>query len=802
MGEDVKIQLGIDIEALKRSATEATNILSKAFEQQQAQQGIGASLLGSGVAATQMPQSKDTIRGVIDVLDRIEKTLITGFTSLAGSGVATALSTWQMSQNGGGSGGGGGGGGPLALPPPKVPKVPKGWGESMSEVDAAVAPYNETAKAVAEPLRNAINSGGYRGDMYKLGGAALNSPAGNLLGPLKYGARIFFDYMNSEQLKKENFRDQQYEMWKSGGNGLMKDFTESWTTDQFGGSATEGMEKRYGIGLQESFNLRRQAARTGADANAVLQMQGTLGAGAETSALSGALKRSGNKGDIDDMAKIIGAAISSGLDQSKFPDAMDAVQRAAESSTATNLDLQREVSIMSFIGAGGQSYAPGTAKYNAMRGSIESVVSDQASPLAMMSAYKQSGGKWADMQMMMAKGTGVGGVDPKKTIDDLWNQDFVQNWAKSISPDNPEGSESLLNWAAYMLKLSGVNAELPQIAQILKDRAKDTMTGPSIGQVQAGKELITAPPPEVASSHARADADKQQAGVLGDFGKTQDTSGNTQSPQQRAAAIDAANRGATASPSGSMVVPDFMRPSGSMMTRPAGDATGSGVSTNDDFLKAYVPSGGAYQSSRPAGSANGSPTGVHPGIDITNIQAGQLIHSPVDGKVEVSKMGTGNEVGFDIMIRANDGQTHTFEHLIPINPQDLTAGKSVYKGQLLGKKAAGKEFAPGVPTHVHYGVRSANGKPIDPAKAGVSLPSILDPVSGRPGVEVSPSGIPLDDSPRGKAEAARLQQINEVIHRVEVHLSHDNAGRIQARVKGPGPTTTGPSGQQTSGKKA
>lgn len=510
MTDDLKLGMRLDLDI--KDAQRQLDLLGKDLRG-------GISVLGSGGPPTSISQSanpKDSVRGMIDALDRIEKTLVAGFQAATGiPGLGSSGGGAGPAQGAGGGGGAGFGGGGAGAGGGKKGFF-SGFGSAWTSVGGSslVNGFAQTGEMMAGPIRDAINSGGYSGDIQKLISSGVNSWAGQaLLGPLGPGAKIFDKYVGDEYNKKEAFRDKQYDMWKTGGNRVAADYTDAWTSDMF----EYGPISRYGISQDRSASLYQQTARAGGkNFDASLYMEGSLGLGDQSAGLGGSLRRSGNKGDIDDFAKIIGTAIASGMDQARFPEAMDAVKRAAESSVAVNMSMDRQLGMMEFISRGGEGYQPGSAKYDTMKAGIESLTTNKSNPIAMMEALKQSGGKWDTAQMKLALGMGTGGVDPNGTVDRYWNSSEVQAWVASVTPDSPDGDFDLLSSAAGFISREGDGGvtPLPTIAQILKDRVKGKISAPGAAATAAGKAMIMQAPPEAASSRARADAAKQQVGVL------------------------------------------------------------------------------------------------------------------------------------------------------------------------------------------------------------------------------------------------------------------------------------------------
>jgi len=106
----------------------------------------------------------------------------------------------------------------------------------------------------------------------------------------------------------------------------------------------------------------------------------------------------------------------------------------------------------------------------------------------------------------------------------------------------------------------------------------------------------------------------------------------------------------------------------------------------------------------PAGMRNGAP---HNGIDLGGVTRGTPVASPIAGEVVYAGNSKG-AAGNMVTVRAEDGSLHSLMHLDGVN---VAVGDQVESGTTVGPIGATGN-ARGV--HVHYEVKSADGKPINP----------------------------------------------------------------------------------------
>jgi murein DD-endopeptidase MepM/ murein hydrolase activator NlpD len=131
-----------------------------------------------------------------------------------------------------------------------------------------------------------------------------------------------------------------------------------------------------------------------------------------------------------------------------------------------------------------------------------------------------------------------------------------------------------------------------------------------------------------------------------------------------------------------------------------GTTTSAAPKVNYDFS----PIADGLKLTSPAGVRNGAP---HNGIDLGGVTRGTPVASPIAGEVVYAGNSKG-AAGNMVTVRAEDGSLHSLMHLDGVN---VAVGDQVESGTPVGPIGATGN-ARGV--HVHYEVKGADGKPINP----------------------------------------------------------------------------------------
>jgi len=483
MADDVKIQLGIDVDALKRSATEATSVLQKAFEAQ----NLGSNLLGSGAPATQLPAqagSKDTLRGVIDALERLDRTMTAGFTSLGGLG-ATGISTATGGTVGAGRGGGGGGGaGGAAAAASGI------GGFGIAQV---LERAGDLAAALMPSTMNAFMSHGYGTDMAQLAATAVHQipVAGKLLGAM-------IDPFISELKGNDQFKNTQYELYRDVGKGSMDAFTDMWTPqkDSDDSGTFEQFTKKYGFTRAETAGMIRSGAKQGLSygggggMDAIFNMQGALGLGEEGTQAAGAFRKAGGgEGrEMDIFASAIGVAVQTGLERGRWGEMLNMWQKAAQSSIDTDVSLKGVTDQAAGIGSLGERFKGYTAAAGSMASALQGTTSNTGDALSLRNAMRLEGGDYKKAVARMARSAQT--PDPElddAAINDVMQLDSVQKYMASSSEDG-------LDAAAFDAHMFHTDISQLKFVDLLRKKKQlkggNIFNGPSQEAVGVAKEAI------------------------------------------------------------------------------------------------------------------------------------------------------------------------------------------------------------------------------------------------------------------------------------------------------------------------
>lgn len=776
MADDIKLQLGIDVEALQRTASQATNVLAQTFSQ-----GLSANLLGNGLLPNQVsqPQSKDTLGGVIAAVQQVNKTLITGFNALAG-GVYLGGGGYGVGGGGGGGGGPGAGAGAAGLAPPTPGSGVAGGGFGIASQILQRA--GNLAAALMPSAMKMFMGGFYGTDVMGFAHNLVSQIpiAGSLLGAV---TGPFHQVMQ----QNDEFKNMQYELFRDAGENAMHSFTNLWSDDDY----REQFVKRYGLSRSETQQLlhsgfRRGLGQGGRGMEAVLNLQGTLGLGQEAAETAGSLLRAGGKaGDTTEvLATAIGVAVATGLERGRWGEMLSMWQKAAQSSVDTDIAWKEVASQQQFVGSLGARFQGDTAAAQSMNAALRAMASNAQSPLAVRAAMQLTGGDYFGATARMARA----GEQPdteleEKIIDQLMSTSGVQAWL--AMPDGPE-ADRVADRLAGVATTFGTGLSQLKIATLLKARKSTVgrLFKPVMGAATAvGMQQVTgtAPLPETALGPRRSQSEAQRPS---DISRIQETDalvpGGPQGQLQRNQAerirrIQAGDRSAGMS----------------MDELKSGQFTFSAPGAAPDATP--PPPTNGYQQFATQGFGNPIPgRAPHPGVDLA-FPPGTAVTCPVDGVVEhVNRNGTGMEVGAAIHVRAVDGVLWKLYHIDPATfPASLRVGQRIAKGTPLGRTYA-VQFWKGpngqaVRTHLHVGQIGPGGVGLDPMRPGGIAPGSLT------------GGAP-PPAPGGAATSAAGGNVH-VTTDVNVYVHQDPSGRPVVRARAATPAVVSSPGQLVGGSR-
>ena len=805
-GEDVKITLGIDVEALQRSATEATRALTSAFSQ-----GIGASLLGSGLPPNQAPPplppagqgNQNNIAGIIAAVQQVNRTLIVGFNALAG-GVYLGGGGGGGGGAGGGPGGGGGGAGGLAPPTPGTGVAGGGFGIAGQILSRA----GDLAAALMPSSMKMFMGGFYGTDVMGF--------AHNLVSQIPIAGKLLGAVTSPfHQVMKQNdeFKNMQYELFRDQGEDAMNAFTHMWVGDAY----RDQFVNRYGFSRGETQQLvgaaGRRGFRQGDGLETVLNMQGTLGLGQEAAETMGGLRRAGIKPgqETEALATAIGVAVSTGLERGRWGEMLTMWQRAATSSIDTDVAWKEVAAQQNFIGGLGGRFRGDTAAAQSMDQALKGMASNAQSPLALRGAMRLTGGDYFGATARMARAGEQPDLELQESvIDQMMGTAGVQAWL--AMPDGPDADRAL-DRLAGVASTFGTGLSQLKIATLLKAR-KGTVgplfKGPSTEATAVGAMVSGAGAtlPDTALGPRRSQAEAQRpsgissiqeerplmpGGVQGALRRTQDdrfrrmqagdpdampTMSELRSGQFT---FDLGPPPAPGSP-GAQPLPGAGAP---RQTAPG--AQGAAQASPATSYQQFVMQGFGNQMPGRA---------PHPGVDLA-FPPGTAVTCPVDGVVEhINRNGTGLEVGAAIHIRADgDGTLWKLYHIDPATfPASLRVGQRVTQGMALGRTYSVRNWQstggrPPVRTHLHVGQIGAGGAGLDPMRPGGIAPGSL-----------TGGSMPATTDAPGAAAGGAGGNVH-VTADVHVHVHNDQMGRPVVRVRGASPAVTSSPGQLVGGSR-
>lgn len=763
MADDVKLQLGIDVEALQRSASQATNVISQAFEK-----GISANLLGNGLVPTQGPSNQsqnNSIAGVITAIQQVNRTLVVGFNSLAGGvylGGGGGGGAAGGSPGGGGMAGGGAAG--LAPPPPGAGVAGGGFG-----IGSQILSRAGSLAAALMPSSMRMFMGGFYGTdvMGFVHNLVSQIPiAGQLLGAM---TGPFHQAMEQNDI----FKNMQYEMFRDVGEDAMNTLTNMWVDED----KRKQITQRYGFSRSETQQLIQAGYRGGIGGGpgrnkaieTIMNIQGQLGLGTEAAGTMGALRRGGLQPgqETEVMANAIGVAVATGLERGRWGEMLTMWQRAAQSSVDTDIAWRDVAAQQQFIGGLGGRFRGDTPAAQSMDAALRGATSNVQSPLALRAAMQLTGGDYFAATARMARSAEQ--PDPQlqeAIINQLAGTSLAKTWL--AMPDGPDADRMLERVAGVAAQL-GTGLPQLKIITLLKARKKAQgalFPGPTPEAVDIGRQQVTggAALPGTALGPRISETKKQ---ITSDISSIQDIG-----------------------PVASMSPQDQLRTTPPHI--PTVDDLRSGRYTIDPSSLGGGSSVGGQGYQQLVGQRFGNPIAgraPHPGVDLM-FPPGTAITCPVDGVIEfIIPNGSGDEVGYDLGIRAADGVLWKIFHLDPSMQHSFRVGQRITRGTPLGRTFTNQFWrnpSGGLTrTHLHVGQMSRAGALLDPMRPGGIEPGSL-----------TGGAAPSMGAASAAGTAGSAAHMTADIH---VYVHQDQAGRPVVRVRSGAPVITSSPGQMVGG---
>lgn len=789
MADDVKLTLGIDVEALQRSASAATNMLAQTFEK-----GISANLLGNGMLPTSMAPplagSKDTLGGVIAAIQQVNRTLVVGFNAISG-GV-------YLGGGGGGAGGGvagGGGGGASGLAPARP-----GMGVAGGAFGIAgqiLSRAGDLAAALMPSTMKMFMGGFYGTDVMGFVHNLVSQipVAGKLLGAV---TGPFHQVMQ----QNDEFKNMQYEMFRDSGEDSMHAFTNMWTDDNY----RDQFINRFGFSRSETQQLiggaHRRGLGQGQGMETALNMQGALGLGQEATEAMGGLRRAGLKPGQEQevMANAIGVAVATGLERGRWGEMLTMWQRAAQSSVDTDIAWKEVAAQQQFIGSLGARFKGDTPAAQSMDTALRQMASNAQSPLALRGAMQLTSGDYFGATARMARAAEQPDTDLQEgVINQMMGTSGVQAWL--AMPDGPDADRAL-DRIAGVAATFGTGLSQLKIATLLKAR-KGTQGalfgGPgsaalSIGGQQVGGAGIVLPDTALGPRRSQSEA-QRPSGISSIQGTKALTPGGPGGALQRAK-DDRFKRMEAGDPTSYPTMDELVKGDFTFdLPPPAPGSLGAqplpATSSSPTRPGFSTPPAASYQQfvMQKFGNpiAGRSP---HPGVDLA-FPPGTALTCPVDAIITHIRDGVGIEDGKAIHFRDDNGQEWKLYHIDPKTfPPGLHVGQRIAKGTPLGRTLSFARWKDtGVRTHLHLGQIGASGVGLDPMRPGG-----IDPGSLTGGTIPSTSGVSSGGGGGGGGGGSA-----HVTADVHVYVYNDQAGRPMARVRTTTPVITSSPGQLVGG---
>lgn len=704
MADDIKLQVGLDLDALKTSAERGASVLGQAF------QGAMSSLLsgqtlGSGVPPTQIAPGQGHMEQMLDALEGIQQTLQAGLSALI--------------QGIGGGGGIGGATGPSGSGRPMYsPPQNAGGGSGGSKPTTFGGELMEGARTLdrfpMSSFANMIQTDFGRTGIYQF--------ANQLLGNVPIVGKLFGLGAEYSQASDE-FLNQSTNVFRAGGRDARRNFRMT-------GGMEAGHEflKQNGITLPEYANMQMQAASYGSSvADPLAAIQGRYGLADKGVDLMRTMVQGGgtlNSKGVNDVnykagehewrnfADVLAVAIGTNLDRGRWGEAFTALSGAARRITTGNIDREGLLSTEQFVGNMGARFQGDSAAHQSMVTTLQGLQGGQGGGLASLMALQAgglgSGGGFFDAQARVDLGAAAGGVGLGDVLNRYKNLGFVQAYMTS-------GDEKDLN-RAYIILSRMLPAYKPtDIKEMLRamrgggpkplDETLRNVMGRTIGSPMAlGGD-------KPADFLPKQEGEVLGSAVAGSF-KGADFTANMDQEEQRAAGRGQ-GIGGIENADEARAQGGFRRnPAVEMVDNPTGNTEGFGdqrsywpMGPGDQQESGFLPGWRKARATDPHGARH-----MARDIVIGNGSPGQRVHAPVHGiwltQSPVLAIAGSPDEGYCAEMLGDNETRYKFVHLH--FDQTLKKGVRVRQGQFIGTVA--KNTKNSVP-HLHLEARKrVNGK--------------------------------------------------------------------------------------------
>lgn len=437
MSDDIKLQVGLDLDALKISAERGAGLLGQAF--QNAMSSImNGQTLGSGLPPQQAAPGTGHADQMLSALEGIQQILQAGFSALV-----------QAGGGGGGGGGSSGGAGNGRMPSPNIPTPPGATPPPYKTPDHEVAVRNAAGIANMFPQQAWANA--YQGGFHGTDNAQFAAQATSSIPIIGQ----FMNMVAGTLSDRDQFLMQSLNMFRSGGKQPWANFRNMSTSDS-------GHQLMYNTGLDinEIGGLMRQQSsygRSGGALQGLAGLEGRLGMGSQGVGWMQALMHGGER-DVTGAAKnsdielrvfgeVIAGAIASNLDRGRWGEAFTALTKAAQRISSGNIDREALQATESFVNQLGGRFLGDTSAHSSLVGTLQGMQGGQGGGLANILAL-QAGGLGQDgyfsAQARVDLGAAEGGVSLTMLLERYKSLPFVRRYLQT-------GTESDLNRAYILL---------------------------------------------------------------------------------------------------------------------------------------------------------------------------------------------------------------------------------------------------------------------------------------------------------------------------------------------------------------
>lgn len=403
--DDVKLRIGLDLDALKVDTEKAGDMVGK--------------VLGTGKTAS-TAATKSPAQSFVEEMERLlavskdTQRVYEEMTKAMREQVALREKEFNFKREesrmpgGGGSGGTGRGAGGTGFFSGASGLVGMRTGGENAHNIATASRIGDAARTAGRVTEDWLEVGNRGWRSTEIAGAAARTiDSIPVLGRILGGYSSALESVSRAGQSQDQWREARYQSWLAGGESGRAGFTNLW--DYSGGRS---VMRRYGIDRDESLHMELAAQRAyGGGAGVQYAVQGRFGLGNEQTQLMGALRRAGssNGGELV-FAETIGTALATQLERGRWGEAFSTLTRAAQGVLYGNADLQKLVAVQTLVGQLGRTYQGDTPQAQSMASMLERWSSGQGGSfvnvMALQQTLKKTGGDYWAAKAMVEAGVG------------------------------------------------------------------------------------------------------------------------------------------------------------------------------------------------------------------------------------------------------------------------------------------------------------------------------------------------------------------------------------------------------------